>query len=246
MEPQDYQLFFSQDSTWTEEEKAKIQETIIRVFAEYKYSIQYTPRNKKEGIDSVDVYIIDNLMEIRVPEVFERDNYWGEFMKAHEEAAKRGIMIDPAYRPIKFEYITGLFSLDSLDYDIRNLIEAVSGYTRILRKHKTFIDTNFKIAQIAHTYLFMLLNLQKDMYVEYGKFLYLDNPEDDKCILTIPFAFSMERHGEEAQAFMKDIHNYLKQIERKPYYQPFMLSYIPIKEDYPEQFKYLEGDGLPF
>ena len=92
----------------------------------------------------------------------------------------------------------------------------------------------------------MLLNLQKDMYVEYGKFLYLDNPEDDKCILTIPFAFSMERHGEEAQAFMKDIHNYLKQIERKPYYQPFMLSYIPIKEDYPEQFKYLEGDGLPF
>ena len=167
-------------------------------------------------------------------------------MKAHKVAAERGLLIEPVYKPVKNEYIIGLFSLDSLDYDIRNLVEAVSGYTRILRKHRTFIDENFKIAQIAHTHLFMLLNFQKEMYVEQGKFLYLDNPEDDKCILNIPLVFSMEKYGEEAQAFMKDIHKFLKQMERKPYYQPFMLSPKSLRNEFPEQFKYLEDDELPF
>ena len=246
MEPQEYQLFFSQDSPWTEEEKAKIQETIIRVFGEYKYNVHYKPWDKPEGVECVEVVIKDNLMEIIIPEVFEKDNYWSGFLKAHKVAAERGLLIEPVYKPVKNEYIIGLFSLDSLDYDIRNLVEAVSGYTRILRKHRTFIDENFKIAQIAHTHLFMLLNFQKEMYVEQGKFLYLDNPEDDKCILNIPLVFSMEKYGEEAQAFMKDIHKFLKQMERKPYYQPFMLSPKSLRNEFPEQFKYLEDDELPF
>lgn len=247
MEPQEYQLYFSQDSPWTEEEKAKIQETIIRIFAEYKYDIRYILRDKQEGVEYVSVAIMDDIMAVNVPEIFENNKKrWDDFMRAHVEAAKKGIMTDPSDMSLKEEYIISLFSLDSLDYDIRNLVEAVSGYTRILRKHRTFIDEYFKIAQIAHTHLFILLNLQRRIYFEQGKLLYLDEPEDKRCILTIPLVFSMERYGEKAQAFMKDIHDFLKQTERKPYYQPFMLSSKSLQDEYPEQFKYLGFGELPF
>jgi len=246
MENQEYQLFFSQDSPWTKEEKAKIQETIIRVFAEYKYDIRNILRDRQEGVEHVEVTIIENLMAVRVPEIFEKDNYWSRFLKAHDEAAKRGLLIDPVYKPVKYEYIISLISLDSLDYDIRNLVEAVSEYTKVLRIHRHFIDENFKTAQIAHTHLFILLNLQKKIYFEQGKLLYLDETEDERCILTVPLVFSMEKYGEEAQAFMKDIHDFLKQMERKPYYQPFMLSPKSMRDEHPEQFKYLEDNELPF
>lgn len=249
--PNKYNIF-AKNSHWTQDEKTVIVDTIDSVFAKYDFGILYPPKYEMPFLynGSGPVLVMDDCIEVMVPEVFDTHIDY-QFRQSYEECRKKGIMIEPSIEPVKREYFTTLITLDTIENDVCSIAETVSGYSRVLKKHRDCINQHFDDAQKARGFFFVLSCFQHDMIYETGELLYRDEPQDGH-ILNIPLSFRMSDSCEEAQYFMQDLHDLLKRLERMPGYSPFKMSQKSVYEEYPELFDNLypkeayEEDYLPF